>query len=52
MVKKIQEKKIESKENRYIILNQILRENEIPVFFGNDWNYFAKLDEWLQIPGY
>ena len=45
-------KKIESKENRYIILNQILRENEIPVFFGNDWNYFAKLDEWLQIPGY
>jgi hypothetical protein len=51
-VNSLLKKKIESKENKHVILNQILRENEIPVLFGNDWNYFAKLDEWLQIPGY
>lgn len=44
------QKKIESIDKKYVILKQILNENEISVFFGNEWNYFAKLDEWLQIP--
>jgi len=43
------QKKIESNDAKYMILNQIMRESEIPVLFGNEWNYFAKLDEWLQI---
>jgi len=45
------QKKLESSEKKYVILNQILNENEISVFFGNEWNYFAKLDEWLQVFG-
>lgn len=46
------QKKMVSAEYKYVILNQILQENEIPVFFGNEWNYFSKLDEWLHISGY
>ena len=45
------QKKMESSEKKYVILNQILNENEITVFYGNEWNYFAKLDEWLQVFG-
>jgi hypothetical protein len=41
------QKKIESTDSKYVILNQILRESEIPVLFGDESNYFAKLDEWL-----
>jgi len=45
------QKKIESSDKKYVILKQILNENDISVFFGNEWNYFAKLDEWLQVFG-
>ena len=41
------QKKLESNDPKYLILNQILRESEIPALFGDEWNYFAKLDEWL-----
>jgi hypothetical protein len=42
-------KKLESPITKYVILNQILRENNIQVLFGDDDNYFEKLDEWIKI---
>jgi hypothetical protein len=42
-------KKLESTITKYVILNQILRENNIQVLFGDDDNYFEKLDEWIKI---
>ena len=43
------QKKIESTDTKYVILNQIMRESDIPVLFGDESNYFTKLDEWLSI---
>jgi len=42
-------KKLESNIPKYLILNQILRENNIEVLFGDDDNYFEKLDDWIKI---
>ena len=39
--------KILSNDKKYIILNKILNENNIPVLFGNDYNYFEILDNWI-----
>jgi len=39
--------KLESNIPKYIILRQILRENHIEVLFGDDEDYFEKLDEWI-----
>jgi len=50
-VNSLLQRKIESPDKKYVILKQILNENDISVFFGNEWNYFAKLDEWLQVFG-
>lgn len=36
-----------SNDKKYIILNQILNESEIPILFGNDENYFETLDNWI-----
>lgn len=39
--------KLESDIPKYMILRQILRENHIEVLFGDDEDYFEKLDEWV-----
>jgi hypothetical protein len=40
-------KKIISEVKKYKILNTILHENNIPVLFGDDENYFETLDGWF-----
>jgi len=40
-------RKLESDIPKYMILRQILRENHIEVLFGDDEDYFEKLDEWI-----
>jgi hypothetical protein len=32
---------------KYKILKEILYENDIDILFGNEKNYFIKLDAWL-----
>ena len=39
--------KMISKEPKYTILNQILKESGIEVLFGDDDNYFETLDAWI-----
>lgn len=39
--------KLTSNETKYKMLNIIFSENDIPVLFGDDEDYFEKLDEWL-----
>jgi hypothetical protein len=39
--------KLESDIPKYMILRQIWRENHIEVLFGDDEDYFEKLDEWI-----
>jgi hypothetical protein len=36
-----------SSDNKWIILNKILREHNIAVLFGDDKNYFETLDNWV-----
>ena len=36
-----------SNDKKYSILTQILQENKIDVLFGQDEEYFAKLDKWV-----
>ena len=40
-------KKINSGTLKYNNLQKILEENNIPILFGNDANYFEKLDLWI-----
>jgi hypothetical protein len=46
-VSKFLQKKFVSSDKKFVILNQILRENNIDVLFGDDENYFATLDKWI-----
>ena len=39
--------KFVSGDKKYTVLKQILRENKIVVLFGEDADYFERLDEWL-----
>lgn len=39
--------KIESQEKKYKVLLQILNESNIQVLYGDDEDYFIKLDEWI-----
>ena len=39
--------KITSNENKYKILNIILKEHNIDVLFGDDKDYFEKIDNWI-----
>ena len=39
--------KMKSDELKYIILNQILKENKITVLFGDNENYYESLTTWL-----
>jgi hypothetical protein len=39
--------KIESGERKYNTLKQILAEDKVPMFYGEDADYFEKLDEWI-----
>ena len=39
--------KLISKNQKYIILNTILNENNISVLFGDDENYFETFDIWI-----
>lgn len=41
------QKKFISSNNKFIILNKILREHNIAVLFGDDTNYFETLDNWV-----
>jgi hypothetical protein len=40
--------KFQSGDKKYAILNEILNRSNINVFFGDDSDYFQKLDEWIQ----
>ena len=40
------QKKLLSEDKKYIILNKILNENNILVFFGDDNDYFNKINNW------
>ena len=40
-------KKIISENKKYKILNIILNENNINILFGDDIDYFEKLDSWI-----
>ena len=40
-------KKLTSNNKKYTILNTILQENNIVVFFGDDENYFKTIDIWF-----
>ena len=40
-------KKLTSKDKKYTILDTILQENNIVVFFGDDENYFQTIDIWF-----
>ena len=40
------QKKLLSEDKKYIILNKILNENNILVFFGDDNDYFDKINNW------
>ena len=40
-------KKLTSNDKKYTILNTILQENNIVVFFGDDENYFQTIDIWF-----
>lgn len=40
-------KKMVSTEPKYIILNQILKESNLDVLFGDDEDYFQRLDQWF-----
>ena len=42
-------KKLISNEKKYTVLNTILNENNIFIMFGDDENYFEKLDKWVMI---
>jgi hypothetical protein len=39
--------KLESNERKYNTLKQILEEDKVPMFYGQDADYFEKLDEWI-----
>jgi len=39
--------KLTSSEKKYVILNKIFNENNILVLFGDDKDYFEKLDNWI-----
>jgi len=46
-VSKFLQNKFVSGDKKYMILNQILQENNIAVLFGEDENYFQTLDDWI-----
>jgi hypothetical protein len=46
-VSKFLKNKLVSTEKKYNILNTILTENNIPVLFGDDENYFETFDTWF-----
>jgi len=46
-VNKYLQKKITSGTKKYNNLRKILEENNIPILFGNDTNYFETLDSWI-----
>ena len=41
------QKKITSGTKKYNNLQKILEENNIPILFGNNTNYFETLDSWI-----
>ena len=43
------QKRIVSRKKKYIIFNKIMARHGIDILFGDDLNYFDKLDEWLDI---
>ena len=42
-------KKLLSEEKKFIILNKIFEENDITILFGDDSDYFEKLDIWINL---
>ena len=38
-----------SEEKKYDILRKILNKHNIKVFYGDDENYFDKVNEWLNL---
>ena len=43
----LKKKLTSKKEAKYTILNEIFKESNISVLFGDDENYFETLDNWL-----
>jgi hypothetical protein len=46
-VNRFLQQKLSSNEEKYIVLNKILKEHNIDILFGNDDNYFESLDKWI-----
>ena len=40
--------KLNSNNKKYIILNTILNENNIQIFYGDDENYFVNINNYLE----
>jgi len=41
------QQKLSSNNKKYTILNEILNENNIITLYGNDDNYYSKLNDWI-----
>jgi hypothetical protein len=46
-VSKFLQNKFESKEYKYVVMKEIMMEDNIHLFYGDDDNYFDKLFEWI-----
>lgn len=43
------QKQLSSKKKKFRLWNQIFKENDIPIFFGNEKNYINKINKWIGI---
>ena len=48
-VSKFLQDKILTQDRKHLIFNKIMARHDIDILFGDDLNYFDKLDEWLDI---
>ena len=48
-VNKFLENKLLSNQIKYNIINEIINEDNITIFFGDDDNYFDNLYEWINM---
>jgi len=44
---KFLEDKVKSTDRKYVIFNQIMAETNISIFYGENKDYYEKLDEWI-----
>jgi hypothetical protein len=46
-ISKFLQNKFESTDNKYIIIKEILEEDNIKIFYGDDSDYFDKILLWI-----